>query len=337
MGKLTWGADPEFFLQSVETGEIVPAFAVADKLELGTKAESRPITSYPDVGVLADGAALEFNLKQPYDSDDLMWAVLNEGVRQFDHVLRQHKLKRTGYRSVVIPPQYLDHPEMQQIGCDPDCDAYSGGSKREGINPDMFKNDDGLVWRGAGGHIHIGIDPWPEIPKHIFVQFLDWIYSAMTPAGHKPTLSTDRIYRRMGLYRDKPYGVEYRSPASWWVNDYQQFSLFADRVWRLNVALEQVGSPQFMELLGHYRDMSALPPAAPFYIHKRNMHMFRILGALGRGEEPEGDEPVEFVEEQEEIPLGRVEREAMRRLADGIIAGEPLEDILNEARAANNG
>jgi hypothetical protein len=92
---------------------------------------------------------------------------------------------------------------------------------------DAFRDEDKQVrrpWgaedmgsiRYTGGHLHVGCNPWPEwLPKRAFVQFLATAYGAYIPELHPS--GRDRYYGMPGIWRETPYGVEYRTPTIAWL------------------------------------------------------------------------------------------------------------------------
>jgi hypothetical protein len=81
----------------------------------------------------------------------------------------------------------LRSDQAKTFGCEPDFDAYLGGQQRRDGAMDILGNT-----RTCGGHIHLGGD----------FQCPDFV-AALFP----------------GVFRPKPYGIEYRTPSSVWTSD----------------------------------------------------------------------------------------------------------------------
>lgn len=201
--KLTFGADPEFFILDPKTKQVTIS---CGKLG-GTKGAPKPLGELG--GYLEDNVTVEFNPLHSSTGRGL-WGNLEALKAEFT---KTTKFQLAPYQEWQFSDKELDaHPLAMQFGCDPDFDAYQGGQARKRIDPKDTAN-----WRFCGGHIHIGIDPWPEIPKHIFVQLLDFFcYSSW--AQHDTAYERARFYGKPGLFRPKTYGVEYRTPSNFWAS-----------------------------------------------------------------------------------------------------------------------
>lgn len=214
--RLTFGADPEFFVTDSD-GNVVPAWEVIPE----GKDNPRPL---PELGkgwfVFHDGPAVEVNFPPTERGDNLLDFVSLFGEWFYESVTEPsggaHLLSLGGddYWFYLDAP-YAKDPRFTALGCLPDLDAYTGEphqARLEDMPTRSTKNGRAYVQRSAGGHIHIGIDPWPEIPKQAFMRIVSALYGNRPP-GDALRLNT-HPYRKLGLYREKPYGVEFRSPGS---------------------------------------------------------------------------------------------------------------------------
>lgn len=202
MYKVTIGADPEFFMIDKNTNKPV----VACRKFGGEK--RAPMFLSPDGGYLEDGTAVEFNV-----SPSGSLAECREKIENLILVfLNQHKdYYISKYTTAQFSQAELESfPEAMQIGCSPDLFAY--GLR---IAPEISKFENR---RFAGGHIHLGIDPWPEgLEKDLMVKFMDILL--VLPVAHKwCDESRYPFYGHPGLYRETSYGIEHRSPDNWWCN-----------------------------------------------------------------------------------------------------------------------
>lgn len=281
--KLTWGCDPEYFVVSCKTNEIVPAWEIPN---LGDKRNPRMINDR--WGVLADGAAIEFNCPEPYNDPNVMRQALTKAILAWQADNKEYRvLPIRDLTSNEALWKYWDHPAMQEIGCDPDLDALLQGEHRLLGPPDFWLGGEKTKpWRTAGGHIHIGIDPWPEVPKHVFVRLLDHIYfSWFNNKVPDPVMST---YRRAGLYRDKPYGVEYRTPNSMWTSPdiRDSFARFYQTVQDLVAVLSNPDSEPFERLVAGYRHVNEgrkFPLGSVVYLNPGADARQYILDLIPRG------------------------------------------------------
>jgi hypothetical protein len=134
------------------------------------------------------------------------------------------------------PHGLLAHPDAQKFGCLPDQDAYLQGAMR----PPLAAAEVGDV-RFAGGHLHIGYDKKKAlIPDWALVQLLDLVYlktAIMDDYARKS--KRDEWYGRPGIFREKPYGLEYRTPSNCWLkNTYLAREIFSYAEWFLNFPKE---------------------------------------------------------------------------------------------------
>lgn len=113
-------------------------------------------------------------------------------------------------------PEMLMVPEAQEMGCEPDYCAYSGeevkGPTAESLGP----------WRVCSGHIHIGHSALVNASfedKCAFIRLLDYLVGVWAmPTGSANSWRRRFFYGQAGRFRVKPYGVEYRTPDSYWLD-----------------------------------------------------------------------------------------------------------------------
>lgn len=202
------GADPEFFVK--KNGQLISAYGLIP----GTKAEPHKVNGG---AVQVDGMALEININ-PSDNFD-------EFNNNIDSVLNElQNMIGPEYEFDFSPvaefgKEYIDAQpnEAKELGCDPDFNAYTGEA-----NP---KPNGDLGIRTASGHIHVGWtkDQAIEDPDHIeacqmVTKQLDCTVGMLSHVWDRDTRRAT-MYGRMGAYRPKPYGVEYRTPSNAWMND----------------------------------------------------------------------------------------------------------------------
>jgi len=222
----TLGADPEMFVRSIG-GDIVPVCgtvggtkarpmpfseALTRTLKDGTKV---PRTIQSQYAFQEDGVAFEFNIRPALDYGQFEENI-NYTLGLSNEVLGRAKLTYdTTLSSHRFSEQSLQHPGAMTIGCDPDFCAY--GPNYKPIEREPFGIKDLGLWRHTGGHLHFGYNK-ELIPDYAFIQLVDALV-------YLPVLTKDKqrgrrkLYGLAGLYRPKPYGVEYRTPSNFWLND----------------------------------------------------------------------------------------------------------------------
>ena len=105
----------------------------------------------------------------------------------------------------------LESPQATMFACDPDMDAYTGGTQRDALP--NFGN-----YRTCGGHIHIGGDF--NCPDFVAVLFLELVMAFYIGGHfiHDPASQRSKWYGRPGIFRTKSYGIEYRTLSNGWAN-----------------------------------------------------------------------------------------------------------------------
>lgn len=229
--KLTVGADPEFLVMEVDKSTKKQAIVPACRRFGGEK--RAPIFISPDGGYLEDGVTVEFNVTPSASLATTRKKLFN---LQLVFANKHDSYKIANCSSATFKQEDLDKfPEACSIGCSPDLSAY--GLR---LAPDIKKFG---TRRFAGGHIHIGISPWPEgLEKSMFIKFMDLAWLA--PLSGYIDQSRWEFYGHPGLYRETEYGVEYRSPDNGWCNsayvaalDSETRTWLADRVDTMDLTL----------------------------------------------------------------------------------------------------
>lgn len=202
------GADPEFFVK--KNGQLVSAYGLIP----GTKAEPHKVNGG---AIQVDGMALEININPA--------ATFDEFNTNIDSVLNElQNMIGPEYEFDFSPvaefgKEYIDAQpnEAKELGCDPDFNAYTG-------EPNPKPNGD-LGIRTASGHIHVGwtADQAIEDPDHIeacqmVTKQLDCTVATLCRVWDRDTRRAS-MYGKLGAYRPKPYGVEYRTPSNVWMRD----------------------------------------------------------------------------------------------------------------------
>jgi hypothetical protein len=203
--QITLGADPEAFL--VKDGDVIPACGLVG----GTKKVPLKISSRTHIQ--EDGVAVEWNTAVKKDPAHF-WQAVDGSVIDVRNYLQT---KDYAFSLHVTPswkfaPKHLTNPQANTLGCDPDLLADMRGVKRtpptiEQIGPERF----------TGGHIHIGYPISDRLPGWAMIKFVE-AGAYFRFLQHDPQGNRRKFYGLSGLYREKPYGVEYRTPSAFWVN-----------------------------------------------------------------------------------------------------------------------
>lgn len=197
---ITIGADPELFLCNPQ-GKLISAVGIIG----GDKHNPLPIAE-TGCAIQEDNVAAEFNIPPSQSLQDFK--------RHIKFTLDYLDVKAKGFglslakqvASASFPVDQLQTWQSQVFGCEPDINAWTGQD-----NPKPFAEDPNL--RSCGGHIHVGCE---VSNKRNLIQSMDLFLGVSSLE-----LDTDgerrKLYGKAGAYRDKPYGVEYRTLSNFWI------------------------------------------------------------------------------------------------------------------------
>lgn len=196
---ITIGADPEVFVKDGST--IVSAIGHVG----GTKEEPIPVACG---GLQEDNVLAEFNIDPARTS--------SEFIANITTVMKQLSDKISPLQVEVVSSHMFARVDLMRsgrkammFGCDPDFSAYTGNKNTP---PSPFTE-----LRTAGGHVHVGYDnPTPDNNREI-VKTLDLLLGVPSVILDADTRRRS-MYGKAGAYRDKDYGVEYRSLSNFWLN-----------------------------------------------------------------------------------------------------------------------
>jgi len=202
------GADPEILL--VKDNK----FVSVEGLIGGTKSVPVPIPDMPSGFMMQeDNVMLEFNIPPCETTHDFHFSV-ESALERLSNIMSEHGIGLAMVPSGEYDEALLDTPQGSQFGCSPDSDAYLRGTASAVRAESMGQT------RAAGGHVHlgyIGVRGVPELPGYVVAQLcdatlgLDEIRRGVSQGARRASYGT------AGRYRDKPYGIEYRTLANNWI------------------------------------------------------------------------------------------------------------------------
>ena len=238
MGKFTIGADPEVLLSNgikyVSAIGVVPGSKDFPKdLGLGS--------------VHPDNVTAEFNTLPANDKAGFSASVANM-LSAVEDIVAVQDLIISKQASASFDADQLQHPDAMMAGCEPDFNAYT-----------CMMNEmpplDGTSVRSAGGHIHIGceLNSGDELLK--LVKTLDLLISV--PAMRHESKDRKKLYGRAGTFRQKPYGVEYRTPSNWWIFSEEHRQWIYDRVASAVDSFKDIVLPDNLQAVIDDNDSSA--------------------------------------------------------------------------------
>jgi len=200
------GADIEGFILDIDAGDAVPCVGLIK----GTKEEPHPIAGLPKGFALQeDNVMVEYNIPPAKN-----YKAFTNNIQAARSAVTDALYALNGSYVLNVSPDMLfkkdqlTSKQAQLIGCDVDYDAYQGGAVRRA--PATPLNN----WRSAGGHVHLGGDF--QCPDFVAALFCD--LSIGIAGGTVGLQSTRRAawYGQPGVFRPKPYGIEYRTPDAAW-------------------------------------------------------------------------------------------------------------------------
>lgn len=224
---VTIGHDVEGFLYNQTDGVVVSSIGKIG----GSKHEPLAISgSKTGLRVQEDNVTIELNNTPVVVDANFQhnWDMLIGTAKQEAKAHVMSKLGKNHYiqwwPAAEFRPKDLEHPQAAEFGCDPDFLAHQYGIRRDPISAKQVLQEKGPV-RFAGGHLHIGynkaesfITPWA------LIQLIEaYVYY---PCARWDNQSARRPYYGLaGLYREKEYGVEYRTPSNFWMTEDTDFPI----------------------------------------------------------------------------------------------------------------
>lgn len=201
--KLMLGCDPEAFLADV-TGQLRSSIGKVG----GSKAYPMPLPLGPGYAVQEDNVALEFNIPPAQMRDEFIASVSKTLEFLSSAMHDAHGYMIVNSSAASFPEEELTHPAAKEFGCDPDFNAWTMMK-----NPRPAATDPNL--RSCGGHIHVGYDKDLINPDRI-IRNMDLYLGVPSVLMDKGDLRKE-LYGKAGAYREKDYGVEYRTLSNFWI------------------------------------------------------------------------------------------------------------------------
>lgn len=209
----TIGADPELFVMD-GTGK----FRSAHDLVPGSKLQPFRVTKG---AIQPDGTSAEFNIDAAQTADEFLRNIksvlidLQKTIHEKDPTLNLR----------VSPVAMFDDKyfellpaEALAFGCTPDFNAWTDGKQTEFVGTSE-------PFRTGAGHVHVGWTSNEDAADqaHVFdcieaTKQLDCVLYPMSLLWDKDQ-KRRTLYGKMGAFRPKAYGVEYRPLSNAWIAD----------------------------------------------------------------------------------------------------------------------
>lgn len=227
------GADPEVFV--MRGGNVSHCIDLLG----GSKDAPRKVANG---AVQEDNVLFEFNI-DPVDNFKAFSDNIDIVMAQGQEILGSEFEFAKIASHIFTPKELAAMPESAFVfGCDPDYNALTGAQ-----NPRPAAADAGL--RSAGGHVHFGwshlFDDKKEGAKNVAEKHRTIALLADYYLGLPATLidTDDRrreLYGKAGAYRQKSYGVEYRTLSNFWIFDKMNRKMVFDQAQKVYAEQERL-------------------------------------------------------------------------------------------------
>lgn len=223
--QITLGCDPELVL--TQNSKIIPACGLIG----GTKQQPLRIDG-TNTYIQEDGVMVEFNTPTA-NNVNTFWDIVHQSISDVREFLysRNSSYSYMTVDSHKYTKEQLASAQAHTLGCDPDLLANLRGAERRPPTIEQLGNV-----RCAGGHLHVGYPDKGEgsgkIPGWVMVQFIE-------AGAYFPVMQYDsqpkrrEFYGLGGLYREKPYGIEYRTPSTFWLSQHSSSINFLENIHRV--------------------------------------------------------------------------------------------------------
>lgn len=226
------GCDPEFFFtgsNGVTTGaeKVLPESGLT--YTPGTYTYDGAHTAKHDTNskIVIDGVQAELN-PRPNPCRANLGNEIGACFRDLHKSLKDKSINVSFKPLVDITQEELDSlsEKSKTFGCAPSTNIYKKSTSKITVDPKKY------LKRSAGGHIHLGHQNIDSNVKamtnlEIMVPVLDIIVGNTCVLIDRNPFNKERrkVYGRVGEYRVKPYGLEYRTLSNFWLQSYQLMSL----------------------------------------------------------------------------------------------------------------
>lgn len=195
------GSDPELFL--MHGNDIIPAIGLVG----GTKHLPKPLAE-EGYFVQEDNVAVEFNIP-PANTRKEWRSNLLKGIDLVKAAIGP-EYKLVARPSYIFTADMLMHPQAQVFGCEPDYNAWTGE-----VNSMPEATESGL--RSCGFHVAVGYDEPDQVTNRALVKALD-LFLGVPSILIDGDMARRTLYGKAGAFRDKSFGVEYRTLSSFFLS-----------------------------------------------------------------------------------------------------------------------
>jgi len=200
---VTVGHDAELFLYD-ENENAIPSIDLVG----GSKECPREVSGG---AVQEDNVMAELNI-EPCTTSNQFVSRTNEVMESLTSIIKPHGLHYKIMDFQKFNPEFLKSPQAKMFGCDPDYNVYS--LQQNVVDTKLLRNA-----RTAGGHIHIGLSEpnFHPMTKISLVKNCDFFIGLPLTILERQS-QRKAFYGKAGSFREKAYGIEYRTPSNIWLS-----------------------------------------------------------------------------------------------------------------------
>lgn len=214
---ITVGHDAELFLYD-ENDNAIPSIGLVG----GSKECPRPVNGG---AVQEDNVMAELNI-DPCTTEKQFIGRTNDVIKSLTSIIKSHGLHYKIMDFQKFEPKFLKSKQAKQFGCDPDYNIYT---MQQNVVETKLLHSNNV--RTAGGHIHIGlVNPnFHPMARASLVKGCDW-YIGLPLAILERESQRKAFYGKAGSFRQKEYGIEYRTPSNIWLSNDNMMSWIYNKV-----------------------------------------------------------------------------------------------------------
>jgi len=214
------GADPEFFITSIDGKKIIESNKVLPKNGISFSSSQYSSASRCTI----DGVQAEINPK-PFTCRQGAGKEYKFIFKKLVNTLSEKKVTMCLESMIHFSQEELDNlsDDSKKFGCEPSLNYYTGKESKITVNPNVYG------FRSAGGHIHLGGLSSLFINKEhkLIIKILDLILGNTCVMLDRDSNQVERrtVYGRAGEYRLPSHGIEYRTLSNFWIKNYQLMAM----------------------------------------------------------------------------------------------------------------
>ncbi len=198
------GTDPELFLRSKETGDMVPSFYYIE----GDKWNPQAIGEKDGFNIQCDNVMVEFGVPPSKTAEEFVSN--NKFVLDYleEKICKPNNLELVIFPTANFKPNELVSERAVAFGCSPDYNVYKNNEENTVGRPED------RTLRCAGMHLHIGYDNFTTEVSNLIIRAMD-LFLSVPLILFEPDHLRKSMYGKAGAFRPQAWGVEYRVTSNY--------------------------------------------------------------------------------------------------------------------------